>query len=277
MEIFYYISVVILIIIATIIAYQDITTRKIKNSLMGIFLLISILFFIFFHQTLEITQIVIMILVVILSLLFYENAIWGAADGKFFIASTLVVLSLENYLLNFFEFIFNILFIFALGSIAIGFVLVKPNRQYAIIKKTPIDLFLFKSLLILGITYPFIPIIVAVTPNLVIQMVSILAIALTINKIAKTIYYKVDTNARILIGFFGFCLALFQMLNIFLIALISLLLIKSMYFYLNEISFKGMTNKTFGFAPPMVSYMCCALIIEVLLEQTLLLFVLHLF
>lgn len=273
---FYFIYLSIISILVLYIAYCDIISRKVKNSVMGLYFILSIIFFVFFHEVISLKQILILAIVFVFSLLLFENAIWGAADGKFFISTTIILLSYES-VVHFFEYLFNVIFLFAIFSFILGLVTLSIKDKKKIIFATPITLFLFQGLVILAIIALLLDIIIKSISDNIYILVIFIFLALVINKLSKRMYKRLDVNTIIVIGFLSFSIGLFKMFAYYPISLIGILFIKSSLFISSEIATKSLTHSKKGYQPPFIAYMAVALIIELIINQTLLLFIIHLF
>ncbi len=264
-----------IIVISMIIGFSDILTRKVKNSMMLLFAFLSISYALLFSQNYVVSLIALSIIILIAYILYYFS-IWGAADGKYFILSSLVVLSLGE-LYHYAEFIINALFLFALGSIVVG--VSNSNITYSkkLISTLPYKLYFYQSLVLLACSSIIIFLFYELIENIFVLFSLLVIVLFIVNRIVKRLYRKLDINSNIVIGFIAFCYGFYELFGLYPLTLLGVFIVKNVLGYLNEIAQDGMNHKKFGFSSPIVAYFAFALIFQISSNQSIISFLFSFF
>lgn len=129
-------------------SYQDLRTRKVKNYLAFSLLLISALVYVFYLASLTWVTHLALVFAVLLGFYLYRNHTWGAADGKLFIALSMLVLAYQGSIL-FGHYLVNIVTFYSLIIIFLTQIMTSSKQKEKAIKsinyyeKTFVVLFIF--------------------------------------------------------------------------------------------------------------------------------------
>lgn len=126
---------------------QDVKTRKISNVITISFLYISILIFVFFLMLYNVYDYLILIFSFAIGYYFYKKGYWGGADGKIFIALTLLLLALGNEYF-YLDFLLNLIIFYSVVMIILVVFRTSFKTKKKLFKKIDYGLILFHLLII---------------------------------------------------------------------------------------------------------------------------------
>lgn len=269
------IVLLLIIVLSMIIAYADITTRKVKNSSMLIFAFFSMIYAFMYSQNL-LSILFVLLFVIGIAYALYYFSIWGAADGKYFILASLIILSLDE-LYHYGEFIINALFLFALGSIVVG--ISNSNRKHTqtLFSTLPFKMYFYQSLVLLACSSIIIIIFHQYIENMLLLFFLLVVVLFIVNRIVKKLYRKLDIYTNIVLGFIAFCYGFYQLFGLYPLTLLGVFIVKTLLGFFNEIAQEGMNHKKFGFSSPIVAYLAFALIFQISSNQSIVSFLLSFF
>ncbi|MCA9486566.1 MAG: hypothetical protein KC548_02855 [Nanoarchaeota archaeon] len=261
----------LIFLFALLVLPQDFRKRKVGNVSVGSFAFLSFLFFLSYNLKLFLMKsyftflfsLMLILLVFFFSFLLYKKKIWGAADGKLFIAFSFLLLPFEE---TFFNFCFNLLGLYSLMLIFFSNVVTSSSTKKKVLFHLPYLEYYFTSALLLLIILPlkFFNLPLNVYPLLPFFFFLFLNIflSLPVKKLYAYLGQKLSLSLSLLLTFF-FCFHL-----LFLFFLIFLFFVKLFLEYHLELILKKdeKTKQT----TPFTVYLFAAALLSLLFPENLL-------
>lgn len=140
---------------AVISIYFDIKTRKIRNWINLSFLYVSILVLSFFSTQMDLIGYLTLIIAISLGYYLYSIDLWAGADGKIFIALSILVIILGSKSL-FLDFMLNLALFYTIGIVILILFKTKIKHKFVVLKNINYGLHIFLLLIIFLIIKDFI-------------------------------------------------------------------------------------------------------------------------
>ena len=126
---------------------SDIKTRKVPNIVNLSFFIISFLVFFFFIKDYDFLYYLCLLVSIGIGYFLYYKSYWGGADGKIFIALTMLILALGNYVF-YLNWIVNLLLIYSISIIFIVLFKTKTKDKIKALKEMDYNIYVFQMLLV---------------------------------------------------------------------------------------------------------------------------------
>ena len=134
MDYYSYIVLITLVVFGAVSIKQDVYKRKVSNYITFPFLILSFLFFLFMINTLVWIDFIFIFLLFGLAYFLYHKGLWGAADGKIFVALILFLLSLGHSEMSL-RFIINMFLFYAFTMFFVVLIRTKRKDKIRLLKK----------------------------------------------------------------------------------------------------------------------------------------------